>query len=50
MSQLLSAGLRVWLLSGDRQENAVSVARASGLVGPGEPVLLLPECPIDESR
>ena len=50
MSSLLSAGLRVWLLTGDRQENAVSVARASGLVSPGQPVLLLPESPLEESR
>ncbi len=70
MSRLLSAGLRVWLLSGDRQviflyvflekknklassilqENAVSVARSSGLLPPGAPVLLLPDCPLEESR
>ena len=32
------------------QENAVSVARSSGLLPPGAPVLLLPDCPLEESR
>ncbi len=50
MQRLHMSGLRVWLLSGDRQENAVSVARASGLLAPEEPLLLLPEASQDESK
>ena len=50
MRLLLEADIFVWMLSGDRQENAVSIAKSSGLIEETTPILLLPDCDLDESR
>ena len=39
----MSANIHVWVLSGDRQENAVSTARSTGLIQKDTPILLIPE-------
>lgn len=50
MQSLLSSNINVWMLSGDRQENAVSIAKSSRLLRDETPMILLPDCPLDESR
>jgi len=36
MQILRRAGLRIWMVTGDKRETAVSCARNSGIIGPGE--------------
>ena len=46
----MSADIHVWILSGDRQENAVSTARRTGLIQERTPILLVPELEEEECR
>jgi P-type E1-E2 ATPase len=48
---LLDAKINVWILSGDRQENAVCTAKSTGLIGESTPFVQLPAtCNLEEAR
>ncbi|XP_059086282.1 uncharacterized protein LOC131882984 isoform X2 [Tigriopus californicus] len=50
IQKLLKANINIWILSGDRQENAVSTAKRAGLIHDHIPLILIPDCDLDEAR
>lgn len=50
IQKLLKANINIWILSGDRQENAVSTAKRAGLIHDHVPLILIPDCDLDEAR
>lgn len=43
IEQLKSAGMVVYILTGDKRETAVNVGRSCGLIGPKTKILTIPE-------
>jgi len=43
ITHIVEAGIKVWVLTGDKQETAVNIAQSSGLIDQSKTIILVDE-------